>query len=378
MLKIEDIEGLEPTPVERPLVDAIQEHGHDGWPYIYLALRDVTKDDLLADAEYCSRHRHPSVTQYLEECALFGGAGGITMMRKYERAGKRYEAVRANNPSLPPVTDPKVCAVSPDAFNLLDSVAAYLEHPSADKGELVARLMGLLVGELLEGRGMTRRQMRDWLSRLKDAQTVGDLEQYVDKFLAQAAHDIESATPDEAVRALCSAVKSSTTPLSSIRALLLEGRWLAELGVKDLSPKPWQLSVIDEPRLMIGQRRYILPDFAVVETLTSDMSVHFFEVKLGRAFDGMGLNELSTMLESGADYLWLVTGAQCAEQVRKVAERLGLGILVFSESSLEVCVVAGRQEPDPEKRSALYRELLKRSFRLSFDTNTDCSFAQLK
>lgn len=374
MLKIEDIEGLEPTPVERPLVDAIRTHGHDGWPYIFLVLRDVTKNDLLADEEYCKRHRHPSVTQYLEECALFGGAGGITMMRKYERAGKRYEAIRAKNSSLPPITDPRVCAVSPDAFNLLDSVAAYLEHPSVGKEDLVARLMGLLAGELVEGRGMTRRQMRDWLGKLKGARAVGELEQFADKFLAQAAHDIEKAAPDAAVRALCSTVKSSATPLSSIRALLQEGCWLAEPSIKGIPLKPWQLTVFDEPRLVIEPGRVILPDFAVVETLLSDMSVHFFDVKLGGE---PRLDRIAQCIDGGADYVWLVTGVQCAEQVRKVAERLGLGILVFSERSLEVFVAAEKQDPGPEKRSALYRELLKRSLKISCEAKVEYALVQI-
>ena len=360
MLKIEDIEGLEPTPVELPLVEAIREHGHAGWPYIYVALRDVTKDDLLADPEYCGRHRHPSVTQYLEECALFGGAGGITMLRKYERAGKRYEAVRSENPGLPPVTDPRVCAVSPDAFNLLDSVAACLERSSAGRRGPASQLMGLLVSELVEGRGMTRRQMRGWLERLKGAQAVGMLDQYVDDFLAAAAHGVERTTPDEAVRALSSAVMSSADPLAGVRALLQEGLWLAELGAEGASTGPWQLSVLDAPRLALGPGRAAVPDFAAVETLTGDMAVHLFEVKLGAE---QRLDRIAQLIDAGADFAWLVTGAPCAEQALPVAERLGLGVLAFDGSSLGVRLAAQRQDPSPEKRAALYRELLRHSLR---------------
>ena len=58
-----DTADLEPAPVERGLVDAIQEH-RDEWPLIYNEMKSVDKDDLLADAEYCNRHKHPSMTQF--------------------------------------------------------------------------------------------------------------------------------------------------------------------------------------------------------------------------------------------------------------------------------------------------------------------------
>ena len=46
-----------------------------------------------------------------------------------------------------------------------------------------------------------------------------------------------------------------------------------------------------------------------------------------------------------------------------MAERLGLGVLAFDGSSLGVRLAAQRQDPSPEKRAALYRELLRHSLR---------------
>lgn len=369
MLTMRDIEGLEPTRTERPVVDAVKEHGHAGWPHVYLALKAVSKEDLEADADYTERHPRPSVTQFVEECALLSGQGKA-MLWKYIRAGEFYESLLGRPAcELPPVTDARVCAVSPDTLILVDRVARLLLKSEVGRDGSAMDLLALLVSELLEGRGLARRDLKAWIDRLSDAERSGELDACASSFAVHAARKVGGAAVPARPRTkglnkIPSLITIPMVPLTSeLRPLLAESLWLTELARSGERPATWRVNLFDSPRLRVGEGRLVTPDFVVAETLTGDMSVHLVEVKSGTAPAGVSLERLDSYLACGADYVWVAVEEEHVERYAGGAQRLGCGVLAYDGKKLRVAVAAKRQDVGPEERCALYRELLKCALR---------------
>lgn len=355
MLTKDDIIGLKPTPVEKPLVSAIIRYQHAGWPYIYLAMKGVTKDDLLDDPEYCRRHRHPSLTQYFEECALFGGQG-ITMLRKYQRAGSLYErACEHSGGALPPITDHQVCSVSPDALILVARAAALLELaegiPAATRDEAVF----LLVLNLVEERGFRRRQMLKWLAMLEDAKKDGCLEQIASHFIAQVRHETleESQRPSGGERIEYAYISLGFA--SQIRPFLDTPSWLGCLQEAE-GELSGRMEIVDVPQVRNAKLRELGSDFLVVETITDDIAVH--AVVVGSCSDTGEPADLAALAGSGVDYVWLASGSWVSRDADTSAACPERGLLEFDGKSLKATLPAKRLHPDPEARVALIELLL--------------------
>lgn len=367
MPKNEDIIALNPTPVEEPLVNAIKRYGHAGWPNIYLALRDVTKADLKADPEYRKRHRHPSLTQYYEECASFGGAGGIDMLRKYRRAGALYEHVREKSGGkLPAVTDLSVCTVSPDAFILVDRVAKLVEGLEGGCRARADELLFLLVSRLVEGSGLTRQQMTRWISLLGDAKKDGTLESCVGDFLAEARE--EPRSKDEGIiwrtfkpikQHIVFEEMLSTTAM--VRAMLIDPAWLACLTEGGKKPKG-DIELIDLSKIRNVELRDLGADFAVVENITGEFVVHLVDVSPAEGGSAALGKRPEDLLGSGADYVWVVEeGRRALPAAEERFADTGIGTLSFGSTGLSASSPARKLSPALTARQRLLELLLAES-----------------
>lgn len=366
MLKREDIIGLRPTRVEEPLVSAIRKYGHAGWPYIYLALRDVTKDDLLADPEYCSRHRHPSMTQYLEECALFGEQGGITMLRKYQRAGSLYEEVqKVSDGKLPAITDLSVCTVSPDAFILVARVARILDSAGSQARAHADELLVLLVSKLIEGRGLSRQQMLRWISLLGDAERDGSLEGCAEDFLAQVRKEVHLERGEERYgrlnSELCFVAGSQLSTTATVRSQLDDPSWLACL-MEDGEQPSGRIEMIDLPRIRNVALRDLGADFAVVESVTGDLVVHLVDVSPGEGGRAASERRPEDLVDSGVDYVWVVldSGRTWAGSDEPAASS-GIGVFNLDGEKLSVAAPARKLSPPASARVRILELLLAES-----------------
>lgn len=364
MPKNEDIIALNPTPVEEPLVNAIKRYGHAGWPNVYLALRDVTKADLKADPEYRKRHRHPSLTQYYEECASFGGAGGIDMLRKYRRAGALYESVREKSGGkLPAVTDLSVCTVSPDAFILVDRVAKLLEGLEGGCRARADELLFLLVSRLVEGSGLTRQQMTRWISLLGDAKKDGTLESCVGDFLAEAREEPQFKGGGGASYSIGTVFRcvqmTSTTAL--VRAGLGDPEWLACLMEGGKKPKG-NIELIDLSKIRNVELRDLGADFAVVENITGEFVVHLVDVSPAEGGRAASEKRPEDLLDSGADYVWVVEeGRRALPAAEERFADTGIGILSFGSAGLSASSPAKKLGPALTARQRLLELLLAES-----------------
>ena len=338
MAKALDIDTTQPTPVEEDLVAAIRQR--EGWPFVYAAMRSVTKEDLLADARYCARHKNPSLTQFFTECGALGGLK-ISMMRKYQKAGRFYDGCRERFPSLPPVTDASVCALSPDSLVLVERVASFLDEGAPQLDQQRNALVHLLVAELLEGRGLERKQMLSWLGLLQDASRAGQLERSVADFMAQ----VESGASGS--RAVFEAASATQCLASRVRAALLQnGASLfgsAEAGA---------VSVVDALQVAAGSSVHACSFAVVVQQPQGVAAVHAISVcEAGESFAGHGAFP-------GADGTWLVV--EGAASVEEVQPQPGVGVLAYEGGALSKLREAPAANASAESRCALLEALVSR------------------
>ena len=344
-----DAADLEPAPVERGLVGAIQEH-RDEWPLIYNEMKSVDKDDLLADAEYCNRHKHPSMTQFFCEC---GSIAGIheSMLRKFERAGRFYDRFHAEFPDSPEITDPKVVAMSPDTLILVDRIDSFLQKGAPRLIEERKKLLRKLVGDLLEGCGLRRKELNAWLASLQDADEYGHLKERVYGFLYSLYRDGSVVNFHDRIDKL-------RCLESIVRIFLEEGTWLESLGAR--ATKSWSrgLEIVDSPRVR-DRLRTTCPDFVVVESFTDDLAVHFVEVKV--AVDRHKLSRVLSAFGDGADYNWLALGALPSDDVVARCKEASVGIMLVSQDRKEVILSAEKLSSSENARVRLYRGLMAAS-----------------
>ncbi len=182
---------LEPTPVERKLVNAIAEHRWE-WPLIYIEIKAVTKEDLLDDAAYCARHKHPSLTNFLKECGDISGLHR-SMLYKIKRAGVFYEARQREfkddvDLKLPKITDELVVSTSAESFILMDRLRDKMletkefEH-AREKQEAIVKI---LLVEILCEKPFPRKRFDDWFTKLDAAaltQDEGQAQAVIDEIL---------------------------------------------------------------------------------------------------------------------------------------------------------------------------------------------------
>ncbi len=327
MKKANNIEQLAPTFVEKPLVSAVANH-RDEWPYIYLEMKKVTKEDLLLDAEYCARHKHPSMTNFYEECGKISGIH-ISMLRKIQRAGTYYESARQRHAELPKITNSGVCDLSPDTLTLVAKIVHLIGRGGAKTESQKDAIERLLLEGLVEGRGLSRKQLNAWYEYLDDSIYRDDLSSSVADFL-------------NAMVVYGSSVEAKVGSIfvggfrSWLRPTLLSGTWLGSISSK-VGEGKGKIRVLDSLKVFKGNEAHVI-DFAVLETVTATLASHAVICKktLGRSGDieNAVKHELRACL--GFDYVWLVFLQGDTNEVIGLAEDLGVGAMQLVEGELLV------------------------------------------
>lgn len=350
MKKQTNISTLEPTRVEANLVAAMREH-RDEWPYIYVQMKAVCEDDLLLDADYCNRHKHPSMTQFYRECGEICGVN-LPRLRKYQRAGGYYEACMRRFGDLPTITDERVCALSPETLIYVQRIEELIA--AGDSGDKVSRdeLIHTLIADLLEGKGLSRKQLVNWLSSLQTVEDAGELASCVDNFVAELNHKMSSG------QAYFAAMRSRRIE-TQVMPFIQEGLWLTALGTSAVNASI-KISVLNDIRLLDGKNAPVV-DFAVMENATCKLAVHAIEIK-AMTQDGAFDTSRKT-LSGGFDYSWIVFDATHnpvidTRSIRSVDD--SIGVMEYRAGVLKVIRPAVRLNPSDTDKARLYGEMMAR------------------
>ncbi len=394
MVKTSEENQLEPTPVERRLVSTIIEHRLD-WPFIYLEMKRVTKDDLLADAAYCARHKHPSLTNFLKECGQISGLHS-SMLQKIKRAGVFYEACQCEfkddaDLKLPEITDERVVSTSAESFILIDRLRDKMSKGSrsASTHDKQVSIIRLLLFEILYGEVFSRRRFDEWLPKLDAAiraQDEGEAEAVIDEILFSLVSTNNLDDLPQTRKSLRGVALEKT-----VGSLLGKSDWLlhapgfnaSEEGMSRL----FSNFSIREAESASGFRKAgfsdAFCDFVFVESMTCPLAVHAIETKL--ALPKRGMPKVVKLLGDleGVDYFWIVCGSKddalkmqlgsCEPPSRidgiedlvdaDVAgqlEELGIGVLAMNGWSLKVFLPAKRLKPNYEARCRVGSAVLQR------------------
>lgn len=338
---------LAPTYVEKPLVAAIAEH-RDEWPYIYLEMRKVVKDDLLLDAEYCARHKHPSLTNFYEECGKIGGIH-ISMLRKIQRAGTYYESAGQRHSSLPSITCPGVCALSPDTLTLVAKIVHLIGRGGAKTESIKYTIERSLLRGLVEGNGLSRKQLNAWYGYLDDSIYSNTLNEAVKKFDAfLKAKDRRSGQSGMVPKSF----------YSRVRAALESGDWLKSTASKASSVNR---------RLRVEDTRGIADDanfsfsLMILEAVNGSLSVH--AMVLCQSADeiqkGFPPKLKDRLLVMGFDFIWVVCEQGSCDL--STIDLTGFGLIRLEGETAKVLSDAPKLHAAPDAQRNLYATFLLRS-----------------
>lgn len=349
----------EPTPVERSLVAAIQDHREE-WPYIYVEMTKVTKDDLLADEMYCSRFKHPSMTNFYRDCGEIAGIN-ISMLRKYERAGRLYEKCCEEDSDLPAVTDPSVCTLSPDTLALVDRISAYQDREKESYPRRRKSLSCMIARRLTSGKGPSRKQLLLWLNNLEFAESQGTLERALLQMrqMLTGSERVEGNNCSTANRRAKWEEKRGELWLSA-PLLLMDGKWLTNtLKDKfDCSNAHFELHDWQSMRPEFG--RYGGPDYVVVETITGEIRTHAIDLRPTASARSLFEADHAART-SGADCYWILT-MEFETRSPDWASRTesAVGVMLIVDNEIEVLKAPDLVTPFVETRVQLYMEILAR------------------
>lgn len=343
-------EELTPTFVERPLVNAILEH-RDEWPYIYLEMAKVSKEDLLLDAEYCARYKHPSLTNFFKECGKIGGMH-ISMLRKIQRAGNYYESAQQRHPQLPQIIDPQVCALSPDTLIIVSKIIWFLDYDL----DLLNESELTLLSDLLHGNGLSRKELNHWLSYFEEANEYSCLDQAVRDFIKECRINIDLSCVALENRGV--AVESSSDSVDDLLAIFANKGWLYEfLGTS--KENGVSLKILSAG---VSSKRLGLPFSSCVffEAFGGSLRIHCAwrcdKKQLRQILESGTIPDIFT--NSGIDCLWLVFDS-CDEELANnlTDKKLGIGLLCYGDGVKALCGPS-KLSYTSDSRFALYDALL--------------------
>lgn len=348
MKKANNIEQLAPTFVEKPLVMAVANH-RDEWPYIYLEMKKVTKEDLLLDAEYCARHKHPSMTNFYEECGKISGIH-ISMLRKIQRAGTYYESAKQRHAELPEITYSGVCDLSPDTLTLVAKIVHLIGRGGAKTESQKDVIERLLLEGLVEGEGLSRKQLNSWYEYLDDSIYSDSLDEAAKKFYDELQLWISGKTE-----------QSKAAPRSfhvRARSAIARGSWLKTVASSDLSIRP---------RLRLEEMRNVSDGSSpcsaliVLEAVNNKLTTHAMvlcESTLGA--QGVHALELKDILVAkGFDYVWIIFGL--GDNDLSSTDAVDFGLIHLTEDEAEVLSAAPKLHAAPGAQRDLYASILLQS-----------------
>lgn len=328
---------LQPTPVEQGLVTAMIEE-KDNWPVIYQEMSRVSKDDLLADSEFCERYKHPSLTAFFVECGEIGGVK-ISLLRKYQRAGSYYESARTRYPELPPLTDEKVRNTPPDLFALVAKINHQIRKSGSASVETRGQIEYYYLSSLIEGT-IARKDLKKVYSLLSDEEGKESAEQAIYNLIETAPLRNPVTKP----------IQMNESGLESKFFEIFSGsNWLTY--IKSLKVNEGAVSVsLSGASLYLGgcQKNLnggLVPDIAVVENATGTPRAHAFEIKSNQGLENARtIHRLNRWIKAssdgnnGYDFIWVATD-EC-DFGKNDLEELGLdeniGVLCLSGEALRV------------------------------------------
>lgn len=347
---------LQPTPVEQGLVTAMIEE-KDNWPAIYQEMSKISKEDLLADGEFCERYKHPSLTAFFVECGEIGGVK-ISLLRKYQRAGSYYESARTRYPELPPLTDEKVRNTPPDLFALVAKINHLIRKSGSASTETREQLEYYYLSSLIEGT-IARKDLKKVYSLLSDEEEKETAEQAICNLIETAPLRNPKVSP---VRRRESDLEDRFCELFS------SANWLTY--IKSLKVKQDTISTsFSGTSLYLGGcqkslNRGIVPDLAVVENVTGLPRVHAFEIKPNQGLENARtIHRLNSWVKTaldgnnGFDFIWVATD-EC-DLGKNDLEELGLdaniGVLRLDGEALHVIREPQQLEVDNRTQLVFYK-----------------------
>ena len=353
----------EPTRTERPLVAAIKAD-RENWPAIYSEMCKVDKDMLLEDPDYCNRHRNPSLTQFYIECGAMASMR-ISMLRKFDRAGKFYEKCLSRFPDLPPISDPSVAKLSPDTLILICRIEEFINMGAPDNPLDVEWLVHRLVSDVVEGHGLARKQLNAWLSSLQDAAIYGRLDSAVTEFIMSL--DPRRLTSSKLVYNVAEQARCLE---SFVKGKLNSGEWLdaayaecdALPGEADVRFLSGAIEVVSGPFRL--DKKSLPHDFAVIDARRDQMIVHAVEVKVKAAHIEKALRLTNAEKNAaGVDFYWFATEGEVPSALVSHLKSRGIGLLLREDDGLRIVLPPERCTPADNVRSDLLSSLLLKIIR---------------
>lgn len=356
----------EPTRTERALVSTIKAD-RENWPAIYLEMSKVTKDDLLEDPDYCARHRNPSLTQFYIESGAMAGMR-VSMLRKFERAGRFYEKCLVCFPDLPPLTNPRLNEISPDTLVLILRIEEFINMGSPSESLDVDGLIHRLVSDVVAGHGLERRHLNAWLASLQDASRYGRLDSAIADFITALNPKALSSS-----KSAYSAAERARCLESFVKGKLQDSAWLDSVVDAEADAEGTDtallfanaIEIVPDPLRRSERSEGAFYDFAVVDARRSETTVHAIEVKhetrhvereVMRNFD-------IAKCAPGVDYYWFATEGEVSDFLVVKLAKLGVGLMVREGDSLRVAFPPAKRTFTSAERSQLLMRLLERIVR---------------
>lgn len=371
--------NLAPTPVERDLVNALIDK-RDNWPAIYLEMTKVSEGDLFSDAEFCQRHKRPSLTAFFVECGEIAGVN-ISTLRKYQRAGVYYESARNRHPELPSIADDKVKNVPPDLLSFVSKINDLARQSDSDNESLdkleVQYILGTLNGKITRMKLMSDlARFRSGLDNNNVACSLLELENLNNNLTGEF-----SKKDGMAFSFTLEKTKIDERKIEKIRFFLSKDAWVRPLSKGPLGARPHFTvyaahgpSVCGAIRFGEGKRFPLIalfPDFVVVEDGNLLPCIHSFEIMncqdlessrvIYRLNQQIYYSDCETEREGasvlGFDYSWVVlTSNQLSqEDIEEFGLAEEIGVMLFGTKGLSILRMPKRLSSNDKRRLALYQ-----------------------
>lgn len=347
---------LQPTLVEQGLVNAMIEE-KDNWPAIYQEMSKVSKEDLLADSEFCKRYKHPSLTAFFVECGEIGGVK-ISLLRKYQRAGSYYESACTRYPELPPLTDERVRNTPPDLFALVAKINHQIRKSGSASAETRGQIEFYYLSSLIEGT-IARKDLNKVYSLLSDEEDKEASEQAIYN-LIEVAPLRNPATkpilrPESCLEDRFTEILSTNNWLTYIKNLKMNGGTVSV---------PFSGSSLYLGGCQKSLNEGIVPDLAVAENATGLPRIHAFEIKSNQGLENARtIHRLNSWVRTasggtnGYDFIWVATD-EC-DLDKNDLEELGLdeniGVLCLNGEALRVIREPRQLAVDAQAQLLIYK-----------------------
>lgn len=376
---LNDKSSLKPTSVELDLVNVLIDE-HDNWPAVYLEMTKVSEDDLLSDAEFCQRHKRPSLTAFFVECGEIAGVN-ISTLRKYQRAGVYYESARNRHPELPSIVDNKVKNVPPDLLSFVSKINDSARQSDSDSESLdrleVQYILGTLNGKI------TRMKLMSDLARYRsglDNNNVTCSLLELENLNNNETGDF-SKRDDMAFSFTLEKTKIDERKKEKIRTFLSKDAWARPLTKGPLGSRPHFTVYAAHGPSVCGAIRFgggkrfplfaLFPDFVVVEDSNLLPCIHSFEIVncqdlessrvIYRLNQQIYYSDCETEREGasvlGFDYFWVVlTSNQLSqEDIEEFGLAEEIGVMLFGTKGLSILRMPKRLSSNDKRKLALYQ-----------------------